>query len=480
MNKLFCGYEPARLFEYFYEISQIPHGSGNEKGVADYLVSFAEKQGLEWYRDEYHNVAIYRPASAGMEDREPVLLQAHTDMVCEKIAGVEHDFLKDGLKLNVRDGWLSAEGTTLGGDDGAGVCLILALLADKDLRAPALECLFTVQEETGLGGASLFDYSRLTARRVINLDSEEEGVATASCAGSYNLSFTLDPEWIGNENKCMKISVSGLAGGHSGGDIHLGRMNALLLLGRILSELYEKYPFNLVSFEGGSKRNAIPREAEAVISVFERDAALEEVKRITARVRQVLVKEDRKLKVRASKAARADRVMTFKDTSKLLSLLSLVPNGVLSMSASKPGLVESSSNLGVARMTDGRIDLSVYARSSVETETDYIEVRMRRLAKVTGFGYVFCDRSPGWAFDPSSKLQKDYCAAFRAVFPDGPEPRVEAIHAGLECGIILEKMGGGDAISIGPDMKDIHTPSERLDLHSVERTYVLLKALLSV
>ena len=481
MEYVIKGYKPECLFRYFEEISQIPRGSGNEKGIADYLVAFAAREGLRCVRDEYHNVAIFRPASPGCEDKEPLMLQAHTDMVCEKNASVDHDFTKDPLKLVEKDGFLSADGTTLGGDDGAGVCLILAILSDATLKTPAVEALFTVQEETGLGGAELFDYSVLKAKRVLNLDSEEEGIATASCAGSFNFSLRLDPDRVRNENKCLKISVTGLAGGHSGGDIHRGRKNAILLLGRILSELYVKYPFALISIEGGNKRNAIPREAEAVISVFDSDEAAKEVRNVAARIYPVLVKEDRKLKVRVSKAAKADRAMTLKETSRTLTLLSLIPNGVLGMSASVPGLVESSSNLGVMRTAeDGTVDISVYARSSVESETDYIETRMKRLAKASGYEYVFGDRSPGWAFDPSSKLQKDYVKAFKKVFPNGPEPKIEAIHAGLECGIILEKLGGGDAISIGPNMRDIHTPSETLDLKSVERTYLLLKELVQM
>ena len=477
MEYIIKGYEPENLFQYFEDISAIPRGSGNEKGIADYLVAFAKKQGYKYVRDGFHNVAIFRPASPGCESKEALMLQAHTDMVCEKNAGTAHDFTKDPLKLILKNGILSAEGTTLGGDDGAGVCMILAILADKTLKKPALECLFTAQEETGLGGAEHFDYSVLTARRIINLDTEEEGTAIASCAGSLNLTFLSEGQWVPFENQCMKISVLGLAGGHSGGDIHLGRQNAILLLGRILARLYEKHPFSLISLNGGNKRNAIPREAEALISVFDRDAAIEEVKKAAADVYPILVKEDKKLKIRAGRAAKQEKMLTLKDTSAALSFLSLVPNGVIGMSAGKLGLVESSSNLGVVRTADGIIDFSVYARSSVESEMEQIDLRMKRLAKCTGLKYVFCDRCPGWAFDPSSKLQKDFVKAFKKTFPQGPEPRVEAIHAGLECGIILEKMGGGDAISMGPNMKDIHTPAETLDLRSVERVYRMLKEL---
>ena len=480
MKYILKNYQPENLFRYFEEISAIPRGSGNEKGIADYLVAFAKARGLRFYRDEMHNVAIFRPAAPGMEDKEPVMLQGHTDMVCEKNGGVDHDFEKDGLKLIEKNGFLTADGTTLGGDDGAAVVMMMAILEDKDLKAPAIECLFTVQEETGLGGAKHFDYTKLTARRVINLDSECEGVATASCAGSMNTTFVFKPKRLPFAGQSVKISISGLAGGHSGGDIHLGRRNAILLLADILRMLYDKEPFNLVSISGGSKRNAIPREAEAVIAVEDRDAVIGEVKSIAAGIYPILVKEDRKLKIRAGRCAKPNDMLSFKDTSAILSCLALLPNGVIGMSASVKGLVETSSNLGIARTNVEKVTFDVYTRSSVEREADAVYIKLKRLAKVTDAELVLLDREAGWTFNPDSKLQKDYLRVYGEMFPEAPAPRVEAIHAGLECGIILEGMGEGDAISIGPNMRDIHSPDETLDLRSVERTYKLLRALVQL
>ncbi len=479
MNYILKDRYPEEVFRYFEEISAIPRGSGNEKGIADYLCAFAEAKGLRYYRDALHNVAIFKAASAGREAEAPVMLQGHTDMVCEKNGDTVHDFEKDGIKLILgEDGWLRADGTTLGGDDGFAVATMLAILSDDSLSHPALECLFTVQEETGLGGASEFDYSVLSAHKVINLDTEDEGTAVASCAGSMNLSFKLDAEQVPFAGSIVKLSLLGLAGGHSGTDIDSGRRNSIMLLGQILSAYYEKTPFNLVSLEGGNKRNAIPREATAVISVLDREQALAEIKALSASFYPLLVKEDRALKIRADKCAKPEKMMSYADTSRVLSLLTLVPNGVIAMSNGKKGLVESSSNLGVVRTAEEGMEFSVYARSSVESEMDRIYLAMKRMAKLVDMELIFLDRCPGWAFNPDSALQKDFVRVYKETFPEGGEPVVEAIHAGLECGIIIEKMGGGDALSIGPNMKDIHTPKESLDLRSMERTYKLLLNLL--
>lgn len=481
MEYIIKGYQPEDLFRYFEEISAIPRGSGNEKGIADYLEAFSLKQGLRYYRDRYNNVAIYKDAAKGYEDRPPVMLQGHTDMVCEKNAGVVHDFEKDGLKLRLKGDILSAEGTTLGGDDGAAVVMMMAVLADKQLEAPAIECLFTSEEETGLGGAENFDYSKLSARRIINLDTEEEGQAIASCAGSMNLSFCMTPGLLPRANKAIRIFLSGLAGGHSGTDIDTGRKNAILFMGEILSALYEKQPFNLISLEGGNKRNAIPREATAVISVLDAGQATEEIKSIFSGLYPLLVSEDKKAHLRVTKCPEAEKMLSYKDTSAVLSLLSLVPNGVIGMSASCKGLVETSSNMGVVRMDEKGMEFMVYARSSVDREMDSVYRRMKRLANCLSMELRLLDKSSGWAFNPDSALQKDFVKAFKETFPDSTvEPEIKAIHAGLECGIILEKMGGGDAISIGPNMKNIHTPDEELDLRSVERVYRLLLNLIKM
>jgi dipeptidase D len=353
---------------------------------------------------------------------------------------------------------------------------MLAILSDDSLSHPALECLFTVQEETGLGGASEFDYSVLSAKKIINLDTEDEGTAVASCAGSMNLSFTLEGEQVAFAGSTVKLSLLGLAGGHSGTDIDKGRANSIMLMGRILNMLYREQPFNLISLSGGNKRNAIPRECEAVIAVLNADKTIDRARELTKEIRAEMSAADAGLRLKTGKAPKPETVLSYKDTSKVLSFLALVPNGVIAMSNSKEGLVETSSNLGVVRTEENKIDFSVYARSSVEPSMDYVLCRMERVEKVTGLTMTFEDRAPGWAFNPSSDLQKQFVDCCKRLY--GKEGKVEAIHAGLECGIILEKMGGGDAIAIGPDMRDIHTPDERLNLDSVRRLYRLVVEML--
>ncbi len=477
---ILTSYEPEKIFRYFEDISRIPRGSGNEKAISEFICSFAKARGLEYYTDENFNVAVYKNATAGMESEPAVMLQGHTDMVCEKNADTVHDFMKDPIKLIEKDGWLMADGTTLGGDDGVAVAIMLGVLDSDDIAHPRLECLFTSQEESGLGGAESFDYSKLSAKKIINLDTELEGEAVASCAGSMNTKFTLKPDRHPFQNSGLKITVKGLAGGHSGTDIDSGRLNSNMVMGRILTALYEEKEFNLVSINGGNKRNAIPRECEAIISVTNREAASAVILRLEAEIRKELNYADKGFKVLVSKVGAKENMMSFKDTSTVLSFLSLVPNGVISMSQSKKGLVETSSNLGViVTEENGDVNFYAYTRSSVEPSMDAVYLRLKRLGKVLGMDFEKIDRCPGWAFNSDSKLQKIFLDSYESLFGKTEEfPRVEAIHAGLECGIIIEKMGGGDAIAIGPTLHDIHTPAERLDLRSMERTWKLVVKML--
>lgn len=481
MERVIKGYEPDAMFGFFEEISAIPRGSGNEGAIASYLCDFAKERGLEYRRDEYNNVIIKKPATKRYEGKEPVMLQGHTDMVCEKDDCSDHDFTKDGIKLIEEKGFLHADHTTLGGDDGAAVAMMLYALDSKKLSHPELQCVFTSSEETGMFGANGIDVSDITARRIINLDSEDEGIAVVSCAGSMNTTFTLDPERVPFAGKAIKINISDLYGGHSGGEIHRGRTNAVILMGTLLSKIYEKQPFCLISFAGGNKRNAIPRSCEAVIAVTDRDMVSETVMTFTSSIRADLCPLDRNVKIRVSRcpiAERGETMFTYKDTGKVLSFLALLPNGVITMSQNHEGLVESSSNVGIAKMKDTALAFDVYSRSSSDAAMDAIRLRLVRLAKVTGFDYYLEELSGGWNFNPNSRLQGDYVASYEKLF--GVTPRVEGIHAGLECGVFISKMGGGDAISIGPQMRDIHTPKETLDLHSAERTWKLLEELLKM
>lgn len=486
MSELLSAYRPAPLFRFFEELSAIPRPSGHEERVADYLVAFAEARGLEVYRDAVHNVLIKKPAAPGYEALDAVLLQGHTDMVCEKNSGVEHDFFRDPLKLRLDGDMLSAEGTTLGGDDGAAVALMLCALDDKTLPAPALECLFTTSEETGLGGADCFDYSRIRATALINLDSEEEGIAWVGSAGAENTVLSLCCDRIPLQNSCVRVSLSGLAGGHSGTDIDHNRYNANLLLARLLRAVYVQTPFNLVSIAGGKMRNAIPREAEAVLASTDRERLCADLKAAAAKVRAELSPEDQGMRLHADKCgAPADTMLTFRSTSRLLSLMLSAPAGVQSMSVHMPGLVESSTNLGTVVMTDGSVELGYMSRSSSEGKMDLLEQKFDALAALAGedVSCTHTGRYSGWEFIPDTPLQNRYKAVYTRLFP-GKEPVIASVHAGLECSTICEKTreaGGAelDAISIGPDIFDIHSPDERMDCRSLERLWQLLAAMLA-
>ncbi|MBR5313921.1 MAG: aminoacyl-histidine dipeptidase, partial [Clostridia bacterium] len=458
-------HKPESLFRYFEEICSIPHGSGNEEQIAQYLCNFAKENGLEYYRDEYNNVLIKKNASSGYENKDSVLLQGHTDMVCEKNGDTIHDFENDGLKLYEKDGWLFAEGTTLGADDGAGIALMMAILSDKDAKHPALECLFTVQEETGMDGAINFDYSKIRAKSFINLDSETLDNPIVSCAGGFHTSFKFNFEQYKFQNNALSISVKGLAGGHSGTDINSGRANANIVMGRLLSHLYSKMPFNLISIKGGNKTNAIPRECEAIISVFDKKAAKEILSEKAAEIKKSLVKADKKMSVRIDKAKDfGDSMFCFKDTSKIISAITLSPNGVIAMSNDMKGLVESSSNLGIVKTENNNVILEFMPRSSVDSMLLELETKFEMLGKLLGAEVEHTEKHPGWKYSPNSNVRKIFADCYERKF--GKKPNFEAIHAGLECGVIISNVGEMDGISICAEVLEIHTPNECMNLKS--------------
>ena len=476
MTRILENYEPKRACFHFENISAIPRGSGNEKGIADYLVSFAEQNGLWYHRDGINCVLIKKPASKGYEDHAPVILQGHTDMVCEKNLDTVHDFEKDGLKLKVKDGWLEAEGTTLGADDGVAVAIMLAILEDKSAAHPPLECLFTVMEETGMDGALDFDYSLLEGRTMINLDSEDLDCATVSCAGGATTTMTVNCDTSTRKNKLLKVTLKGLAGGHSGVEINKGRANANILMARLLSALYDKRPFNLVSINGGNKTNAIPRECEAVIAVFDPEDSKETLLEAAKVVSNELCDEDAGFKLHINKANGSDFVMTYKDTSRVLRAICLLPNGVMAFSRDIKGLVETSSNLGIVR-TDGQaVRLITMERSSVDSKLDYVMKQFDMLGRCVDATVEHSERHPGWEYAREGRIRDVYFESFKKLF--GYEPKFEAIHAGLECGIIGRSLGKVDTVSFGPKVVDIHTPDEKLDLKSFKDGYELVLEML--
>ena len=497
-NRVLAGYEPALVMQYFEEICAIPHVSGDERAIADYVENFARARGLYCYRDEVHNVFVKRGASAGCESAPAVMLQGHLDMVGEKDAASAHDFATDGLKLSVDAyGWISADGTTLGGDDGVAVAMMLALLDNPPEPHPALECLFTMSEETGLEGAHAFDpvAAGATATRMINLDSECEGVLTAGCSGGVRTDITVPVSAEMREGVTVTLTLSGFSGGHSGVEIHEGHTNAIKALGRVLYALSARYDLSLISISGGGKDNAIPRDATARLLVADAQTAerlcadaCAEADLMRAEPNVIEVDKNFVCTAEVSDKETAAVTMTAESTAQVLAVVALVRDGVLSMSAHVKGLVAYSRNLGIARtVTDGdgkptEVHFAFATRSAVGSHLDDAERELALLAKICTAGQgsaVHSARYPGWDYAPVSPLRDVWSAVSERLY-GGVTPAVEVIHAGLECGILADKMPGMDIISVGPDMRDIHTPREKLSIPSVERTYRLVREVLRV
>lgn len=472
MSNVLKGLEPGGVFKFFEDICAIPHGSGNVKGLSDYCVAFAKERGLEVFQDEAWNVIIKKSASPGMENAPGVIIQGHLDMVCEKNADVDFDFEKDGLRLAVDGDEVHAQGTTLGGDDGIAVAMGLAILDDPALVHPPLEILFTTEEETGMDGAQYLDCSRLSAKYLINIDSEEEGVITAGCAGGLKSHATLPVQWMAFEGTECRLDVSGLLGGHSGTEIHLGRANANKLMGRLLFGLNKEIDFGLVYVQGGAKDNAIAREAKAklVIPQDQLGRAKEIIDACAQDIKNEYRTADPGVCIAFTEgAAYEGDAMTFASAQKVIYLLLNTPYGVQSMSAELPGLVESSLNLGVVTMDEESVTLTWALRSSVSSRKWLINDQLMYMTEMLGGTYTYGGDYPAWAYRSQSQLRDLAVETYEDMF--GKKPQVCTIHAGLECGLFAEKMPQADMISIGPDIKDIHTPGERLSISSTKRTY---------
>lgn len=476
MEYKIVGHQPEKFFHFFEDISAIPRESGKEKAISDFLVAFARERGLEVYQDEVYNVIIRKPASAGAQDKEPVMLQGHIDMVCDKRAGVEHDFDRDGIDIVVEDGVIRANGTTLGADNGVAVAFMMTLLDDDSLAHPALECVFTTDEETGLVGAETLDKSQIHARTMINLDSEEEGVATVSCAGGVVARLSRPVAREHAAGVMLTIEISGLLGGHSGADIHLERGNANLLMARIADRLLASGAARLVSINGGTKDNAITRESscEMLCEHVEAARAAEQMVRAVAHdIAQELETFDPKFSCTTTIAedAQAD-VLCDADARAVIGALRLAPNGVMRRNVAADGAVEVSSNLGVLVTEADRVWMLLSPRSSITSLQEEIKDRIQTLADVFGFTCGFENEYPGWSYAPHSAIRDVFCESYRDLF--GTELRIESIHAGLECGLFAEALPGLDAIAVGPSLYDVHTPDEHAPIDSIERFYRLL------
>lgn len=461
----------ARFWHYFEEICKIPHGSGNMTAISDYCADFAKEHNLKYYQDENKNVIIYKDAYPGYENAEPVILQGHLDMVCEKNPDYEFDFTKDSLRLVVEEGKLWAEGTTLGADDGVAVCFMLSILEDNNIKAPALQCVFTVDEEIGMLGASALDMSKITARKMINLDNGEEDFMLIGCAGGVTAICHLPLNTtVVSGVECI-VEVSGLAGGHSGETIHEERANANVLLGRTLYDLSKKNRINIIEANGGLKDNAIPRMSKATI-VIDSDSVKQAIADIE-RLEQIYIKEyastDENLLLTITVNEKTVDVNAFDDdsTMRMIAVMFNLPNGIQKMSKIVSGQVRSSLNMGILKSSDNECIFSFSVRSDFKSEKDEMCNRIEALMKLAGGRVVFEGEYPAWEAMEKSELQEIMVQTYEDCF--GKIPVVGTIHAGLECGIFSDALKGLDCVSIGPTMKNIHTSSEMLDIYSTER-----------
>lgn len=467
--------QPQCVLRYFEEISAIPHGSGNVSAISDYCVRFAKERGFEHYQDDKGNVVIIKKAANGYEDAPAVILQGHLDMVCEKAPGCQIDMTKEGLRLATDGEWIWAEGTTLGGDDGIAVAMALALLDSEDLPHPRLEVVLTVDEEIGLLGAAALQTDMLQGRYMINVDSENEGVLTISCAGGVRANCHIPIEREPTAGRCFCLTVKGAVGGHSGIKIIDGGANANVLMGRLLYGISRKMPLRLVEISGGMADNAIAAACEAKVLVSVEEA--ERLVAITAAYGEVFCCEyratDPELLVESTEVPCSEvPALTLAATARVTSALMLLPNGVQTMSHHIPGLVQTSLNLGILRMEEHQAIASFSVRSSVATEKALLCERIECLSTLLGGETTFAGDYPGWEYKPDSKLRGLVASVYEEQ--TGKKAVIEAIHAGLECGIFAGKLPGLDCVSIGPDMEHIHSPQERLNVASTERTWNLI------
>lgn len=467
--------EPKRVFHYFEEICEIPHGSGNTKQISDYLVQFAKDHDLKYIQDEMNNVVIYKPGTAGYENAPTVIVQGHMDMVCEKRPDVDHDFTKDGLNLSVEGDYVSANGTTLGGDDGIAVAYGLALLESDTIAHPPLEVFITVDEEIGLLGAVGFDCSVLKGRRFINLDSEAEGSLWISCAGGLSGISHIPVTRLEAKGEKLTVKISGLMGGHSGAEIDKNRANANSLLGKFLHGLDAKAGYELISVQGGQKDNAITRESIAeLLTVKENVEAVKEyAASMQAAWREEYAGTDEGITVTVTEEGEQDvKVLHPTSKEKVVFFLVNVPYGVQKMSGTIKGLVETSTNIGILKTSENEVLGSSSIRSSVETARDALSDKIEYLTEFLGGEYERQGVYPAWEYRKDSPLRDKMVEVYEEMY--GQKPNVVAIHAGLECGLFYKKMEGLDCVSLGPDMKDIHTSEEVLSVSSTERVWKYL------
>lgn len=460
------GLKPEKVFEYFEEISAIPRGSGKTDKIRDYCVDFAKQRNLEYVADEAGNVVIFKSA-CGKETSETVIIQGHLDMVWEKDETCKINFETDGLELGVDGDYVFAHGTTLGGDNGIAVAMGLALLDADNIKHPPLEIVFTADEEVGMTGAGGLDTSVLKGKRMINLDSEAEGVLWVSCAGGVRADVSFDTEYEENRKNTFEINVSGLHGGHSGAEIHNGYANANKVMGRVLAELREKGSYGICDIGGGTADNAITRDSKCVVA-SDIDIC-KAVAEISEKIADDYKAADPNIVISAAPCEKAEKRMTADSTKTVVDVLNELPSGVIAMSKEIDGLVETSLNIGVLKNENGKVSYCFAVRSSKDGERDKLSDILRRIAEKHSCNIAFSSPYPAWEFKPDSTLRETMANVYREMY--GKNMTVTAIHAGLECGLFCGKIKGLDCVSLGPDMFDIHSPKERLSISSSERVW---------
>ena len=474
------GLEPKAVFEYFEKLCAVPHGSGNTRQISDLCVGFAKELGLRWRQDEVNNVVIWKDASPGCENAVPVILQGHIDMVCVKTEDCAKDMAKEGLDLRTDREWVWADKTSLGGDNGIAVAMILAILADNTLVHPPLEAVFTVDEEVGLEGAFALDGSDLKGRKLVNLDSEEEGVFTVSCAGGVRLDGVLPGKREpAGQGLGYAVTLSGLLGGHSGAEIHKGRASANQVMVRALYSAAERCPgLQLSGIRGGRFDNVICSQNEALVSVPEEQAEAFEafVQEFDALLKNEYAGCDAGISLACRRSAGMNGALTRETTEAILRTMLAIPQGVQAMSADFPGLVQTSLNLGVMDLREDGLHFGVSIRSCIASQKEMMIQRLGAILELGGGTFTLRGDYPGWQYNRDSALLRDVLAVYRDVC--GREGRIEATHGGLECGLFIEKLPGLDAVSLGPELHGAHSTKERLSAASTGRVYAVVRALL--
>ncbi len=465
--------EPKAVFKHFEEMTKIPHGSGNTGKISEFCVDFAIRNSLKYIRDEANNVVIYKDGTHGMEEEEPIILQAHTDMVCQKREDISIDFEKDGLDIYVEDDFIKAKGTTLGADNGIGVSIIMAILESKSLAHPPIEAVFTTDEEIGMIGAGKLDKKVLRSKRMINIDSEEEDTLTVSCAGGLDCEIIMPTDTIKAVGEKVTLCIQNLKGGHSGVEIDKNRVNANILMGRILNHLSKSVEFEILSINGGDKVNAIPKNSTAELVLKDIKALEEEIIPYFEIIKEEIYARESEVSLTVEKDGYGEFTAFLGDsTEKIINMLATTPNGIIDMSAEIEGLVETSLNLGILKTDENFVLLKYGIRSSKRSALKFMQEKMETFASLNGCKSFFSGEYNPWEYKKDSYLQTLYKKVYEEKF--GKSPKVAAIHAGLECAVFASEIDGLDAISIGPDMFDIHTFNERLSISSTKVIYEIV------